>query len=112
MHDVFFQGLNFVMTETHHSLQVDCFPVYHVLKTLLLDYYLSRFTSTATAFRSASIMAYHTEDSYSSLRMAVMEDLNVHAGYYPYVFIARGPIAKTALENAIFAPFAKPIFGT
>ena len=44
--------------------------------------------------------------------MAVMEELKVPAGYYPDVFIVRGPIAKAASENAVFAPFAKPIFGT
>ena len=63
-------------------------------------------------FGLANIFAYVTEDCHPSLRMAVMEETNVHAGYNPDVFVVRGPIAKTDSENAICALFGKPIFRT
>ena len=69
--------------QTHYSLQVDNFSVYLCSQDMLVGLVaMTTYCAGICFFRSASIFAYVTEDRHSSLRMGVMEDLNMHAGYY------------------------------
>ena len=113
LHDVFFEGLNIPMAKTHDSVQVDRFAVYLCPQDIPVGLVrVATYGDFSCLFGHASILVYVTEDRHSSLRMAAIEELNLLSWYYTDVFILPVPIAKSASENAVPAPFGKPIFGT
>ena len=83
MHNVFFEGLNISMAKTRDGLQVDRFTVYLSSQDFLVGLApVATYGDGICFFASASILAYVTEDSHSSLRTPVIKKLNVHSGYY------------------------------